>query len=52
MDEAIAKYIKENLTIEIWQNTEFGPNEKVSVELYLAGELISEAECCLPSTGD
>jgi hypothetical protein len=52
MDEAIAKYLKENLTIEIRQNTEFGPNEIITVELRLNGELISDDWCSLPSSGD
>ena len=49
MEEAIAKYLKENLTIEVHQNTEFGPFETLTVEIYLDNELITESTCTLPS---
>jgi len=46
-DEAI-KWIMENLEIEINQETDFGPYEKIIVKLKMKGHVISEDYCFLP----
>ncbi len=51
MEEEIKKIIKENLSIELNQITEFGPCETIEVELYFDNELIDEASCTLPEKG-
>ncbi len=42
------EYIKENLSIEIWQEEDFGPIQKINVKLFLGEEEISEDTCHLP----
>ena len=48
VEESIIKYIKENLRVEVWQTQQFGPEEKLCVELYLGNDKFSESVCDLP----
>ncbi len=50
INEKIKEYLKNNLTICISQDQEFGPVETIKVTLELEGEEISEASCNLPES--
>ena len=47
-EELIENWLKENLSINLSQVTEFGPIETIKVELCLCGKIISEESCNLP----
>ena len=46
-DDAV-KYILGNLNIEISQDTDFGPVERISIKLKIGDSVISEDSCPLP----
>jgi hypothetical protein len=48
MTKQDVKDIIRNLTIDIYQHTEFGPREQIEVELRLNGGLIDKSSCDLP----
>ena len=48
MVEEVVKYLVDNLSVEIEQNTEFGPVEEITVKLLLGDNVISESSCSLP----
>ena len=48
--EEVIKYLADNLDISIEQETVFGPEERIKVQLRIGGIVISEDYCELPET--
>ena len=47
-EEDLIAFLEKNLSIEINQNTEFGPVETIEVGLYLKNKNIASSYCQLP----
>jgi len=52
MSREIAEYLAKHLTVQVENETEFGPVEHIKVKLILGSEVISEDYCQLPNHTD
>ena len=51
-EEELIQFLKDNLSIEIQQTTEFGPIETIKVSLLLQDNEISSDSCDLPGESE